>query len=149
VVEDEAGVAGYVVGVLDTRAFEAELEKRWWPTLRPLYADPSGTPPAGWTADEVRGWQIHHPRAAPEHVAGPYPSHMHINLLPRLQGRGLGRALIDTWLSRVKALGSTGAHLGVDPANARAMRFYPAVGWRALAPTRPGPARTVWFVMDL
>ena len=80
---------------------------------------------------------------------GRHPSHLHINLLPRLQGRGVGRAMIERWLACVRALGSTGAHLGVDPANTRALKFYPTVGWRELVPTRPGPPRTVWFVMDL
>jgi GNAT superfamily N-acetyltransferase len=143
------GVAGYVVGAVDTRAFEALLEISWWPGLRALYPDPSGKAPAEWTADELRAWQIHHPRPAPDRLVGPYPSHLHINLLPRLQGQGVGRAMIETWIARVKASGSIGAHLGVDPANARALRFYPACGWRELASARPGPARTVWFVKDI
>ena len=42
VLEDEAGVAGYVLGALDTRAFEAACEERWWPHLRPLVVDPTG-----------------------------------------------------------------------------------------------------------
>ena len=149
VVEDRAGVGGYIVGALDTRVFEAVLEDRWWPSLRPTYRDPSDKPPEKWTLDEIRAWQIHHPRPVPERVVGPYPSHLHINLLPRLQGQGLGRALIDIWVARLKALGSTGAHLGVDPANARALKFYAAVGWRELAPARPGPVSTVWFVREL
>jgi hypothetical protein len=45
VVEDQDGVAGYIIGAIDTRAFEARLEAEWWPNLRPLYADPAGTPP--------------------------------------------------------------------------------------------------------
>jgi GNAT superfamily N-acetyltransferase len=149
VAQDASGVAGYFVGAVDTRAFEALLETSWWPGLRTLYADPSGKTPAQWTADDVRAWQIHHPRLAPERVAGPYPSHLHINLLPRLQGQGVGRVLIETWLARVRSLGSTGAHLGVDPANARAMRFYPACGWRELKSERPGRGRTAWFVREL
>jgi hypothetical protein len=40
VAEDAAGVAGYIVGALDTRAFEARLERDWWPALRAEYADP-------------------------------------------------------------------------------------------------------------
>lgn len=149
VAEDQAGVAGYVVGAIDTRAFEALLERSWWPGLRQLYSDPCDKAPAQWTADELRAWQIHHPRPTPERVVGPYPSHLHINLLPRLQGQGVGRVLIQAWLARAKALGSTGAHLGVDPANSRAMRFYPACGWGELEAPRPGRARTVWFGKDL
>lgn len=147
-VEDELAVAGYIVGALDTSVFEALLEECWWPTLRPTYADPSGKPPAAWSADEVRAWQIHHPRLTPRRLNGPYPSHLHINLLPRLQGQGVGRALMDRWLATVRALGSVGAHLGVGASNPRATRFYNSYGWRELEPDRPA-ARTKWFVMRL
>ena len=34
VAEDEAGVGAYVVGALDSRAFEERLEADWWPALR-------------------------------------------------------------------------------------------------------------------
>jgi ribosomal protein S18 acetylase RimI-like enzyme len=125
------------------------LREKWWPTLRPFYVDPSGKPPATWSLDEMRSWQIHHPRPTPDRIAGPYPSHLHIDLLPRLQGRGIGRQLVELWLATVKGLGSTGAHLGVSSANRRAIGFYRAGGWRDLKPGRSPSARTVWFGMKL
>ena len=147
VVEDQEGVGGYILGALDTRDFEAQLEEKWWPTLRPLYPDPSGKPRAEWSVDELRSWQIHHPRPTPERLAGPYPSHLHIDLLPRLQGRRVGRRLIELWLATVRGLGSTGAHLGVGSANGRAIGFYRAGGWRDLEPSPS--TQTLWFGMNL
>ena len=141
-------MAGYIVGALDTAAFEALLEERWWPTLRPFYADPAGKSPAAWNADEVRAWQIHHPRLTPSWLSGPYPSHLHINLLPRLQGQGVGRALMDHWLTTMRDHGSVGAHLGVGTTNQRATRFYNGYGWRELQSDRPA-GRTKWYVMPL
>ncbi len=78
----------------------------------------------------MRSWQIHHPRPTPDRIAGPYPSHLHIDLLPRLQGRGIGRQLIGLWLATVKSLGSTGRILGVGPANtgAPSASIAPAAG---------------------
>ena len=149
VAEDDEGVAGYIVGAVDTAAFEARLEESWWPTLRPRYIDPSATPHQDWTADQLRSWQIHHPRLTPRRIAEPYPSHLHINLLPRLQGQGVGRRLIDTWLATVRGLGSRGAHLGVNPDNLPAMRFYRACGWREPVLERPPPKGVVWFVIDI
>ncbi|MGH7022489.1 MAG: GNAT family N-acetyltransferase [Caulobacteraceae bacterium] len=145
--EDKAGVGGYILGALDTSGFEVLLEKAWWPRLRRRFADPTGKPRAAWTPDDVRAWQIHHPAPTPAHVARPYPSHLHIDLLPRLQGRGVGRRMMDRWLAHMRGLGSPGAHLGVGPANARALRFYRAYGWREL----PGEkrSRTTWFAMSL
>ena len=37
VAEDEMGVAGFVVGAVDTRSFEERLERDWWPDLREIY----------------------------------------------------------------------------------------------------------------
>ncbi len=147
VVEDEEGVGGYILGALDTRDFETLLGEKWWPTLRLHYPDPTGKPPSEWSVDELRSWQIHHPRPTPDRIAGPYPSHLHIVLLPRLQGRSVGRGLIELWLATAKGLGSTGAHLGVGPANGRAIGFYRAGGWRDLEPSPS--ARTLWFGMKL
>jgi ribosomal protein S18 acetylase RimI-like enzyme len=138
VVEDAAGVGGYIVGVLDTLAFEARLEAEWWPALRRQYPDPTGDPHS-WNLDQVRAYQIHHPRPPPARIIDPYPSHLHINLLPRLQGRGLGQALIDAWLARIAAAGSRGAHLGVSPVNHRAIRFYRAYGLEEFRFPRPKP----------
>jgi ribosomal protein S18 acetylase RimI-like enzyme len=149
VAEDEQGVAGYILGAVDTRAFEALAEERWWPTLRPLYTDPAGTPHADWTRDQRLSWLIHHPWRAPDRIVAPFPSHLHIDLLPRLQGRGLGRRLMDRWLETARALGSPGVHLGVDAANARAMRFYRAYGLSEPALAKAPPRGTVWFAVEL
>jgi ribosomal protein S18 acetylase RimI-like enzyme len=149
VVEDEEGVGGYILGAIDTRAFEARQEAEWWPGLRPLYADPTGTPPEDWNADQRAAWLIHHRFPAPRRVVTPFPSHLHIDLLPRLQGQGLGRRLIDLWLETAKAMGSRGVHLGVNRANARAIRFYLAYGLDQLDLPIPSGPPALYFTRDL
>jgi len=141
VAEDAQGVAGYILGALDTPKFEALLEEAWWPGLRRLYPEPAGKPRRDWPLDDIRAWQIHHPFMTPERIAAPFPSHLHIDLLPRLQGHGLGRSMMDRWLAHIGAAGSPGVHLGVGPANARALRFYRAYGWRELEISGP----TAWL----
>ncbi|MGH7017731.1 MAG: GNAT family N-acetyltransferase, partial [Caulobacteraceae bacterium] len=128
VLEDEAGVGGYVLGCLSTREFERQAEQRWWPSARARHPEPRREDRANWSPDDRLRWRIHHPVIIPEAIAGPYPSHLHIDLLPRLQGRGFGRALLDRWFETVRSMGSKGAHLEVSPANARAIRFYRAYG---------------------
>src|SRR5207253_430146 len=114
VVEDDEGVAGYILGAVDTRAFETKLDAEWWPTLRPLHADPVGTSPETWDAGQRAAYLFHHPFHAPRRVVGSFPSHLHIDLLPRLQGQGLGKRLMDLWLGVAREMGSRGVHLGVS-----------------------------------
>jgi ribosomal protein S18 acetylase RimI-like enzyme len=147
VVEDDEGVGGYIVGALDTHAFEQQLERDWWPALRARYADPSGTPPQTWSADQKRAFQIHHPGRTPRRVSEPWPAHLHINLYPRLQGQGWGKALIDRWLATAAEAGARGVHLGVGAANAGGIGFYRAYGFTEFE-RLPPPHAVVWFVID-
>lgn len=149
VAEDAVGVGGYILGAADTLDFEARMEGEWWPALRARYPDPGGDP-QGWGLDEVRSHQIHHPRAPPARITAPYPSHLHINLMPRLQGRGMGKALIDRWLERMREVGSRGVHLGVSPQNHRAIRFYRTYGFDEFRFPRPRPEPdALYFVTTL
>jgi GNAT superfamily N-acetyltransferase len=129
VAEDDTGPGGYIIGPADTHAFEKRCEAEWWPGLRARYADPSGDA-ARWSWDERMAHHIHHPDRTPRRINAIYPAHLHINLLPRLQGCGIGRRMIDRWLQTVRAMGAHGACLGVGLANARAVRFYRAYGFR-------------------
>ena len=147
VVEDEAGIGGYIVGTPDTRAFEARLEADWWPALRAEHADPTGRPHEGWTRDDVMVWLIHHMRRAPAEAVADYPAHLHINLLPRLQGRGIGRRLMERWLEAVRAEGAAGAHLSVGPDNVRAIAFYGRCGFRPFEVAAMKGA--LWFGLKL
>jgi ribosomal protein S18 acetylase RimI-like enzyme len=149
VVEDTEGVGGYIVGASDTRDFEARLKAEWWPALRQIYTDPSDRPRAGWSGDELMSYKIHHPDRTAEEIVEPYPSHLHINLLPRLRGQGVGSQLMMRWLAEVRDMGSHGAHLAVGAANRRAIRFYRACGFHELERrSRPEPA-AVWFAIEL
>ena len=149
VVEDAQGVGGYIVGAPDTRSFEARLEDEWWPGLRKVYRDPSDKPRAEWNPDQLMIYRIHHPARTPNEIVEPYPSHLHINLLRHLRGKGLGRKLMDQWLRAVREMGSCGAHLAVGAANLRAIRFYRACGFRELQAPSPASSAAIWFGVTL
>jgi ribosomal protein S18 acetylase RimI-like enzyme len=132
VAEDSAGAAGYVLGALDTRAFEERLQRDWWPALRARYPDPGH----GAAVSELELFTlqaIHQPFTTDPGLVSRYPSHLHIDLLPRLQGRGFGRRLIETLLAALRASGSCGVHLHVGRGNQRAAGFYRHVGLTELA----------------
>lgn len=129
VLEDTHGVGGYIVGTRDTYAFEKRLEHAWWPDLRALYPEP----PDQSTPDRRRMHFFHHPTRTPRVINEPYPAHLHINLLPRFQGKGWGKRMIDRWLDAMRERGVRGAHLGVGRRNARAVRFYLKYGFKEIA----------------
>ena len=147
VAEDADGVGGYIVGAADTRAFEAQAEAAWWPRLRATYPDPAAITRDGWSQDQRRCHAIHHPRRTPGAISAGYPSHLHINLLSRLRGRGVGRRLMDRWMDAVRAMGSRGVHLAVGTINTRAIRFYEGYGFRALDDVPHELKGAVWMGM--
>lgn len=148
VAEDDQGVAAYILGTADTRAFEARQEVEWWPRLRTVYADPRAISRKDRTMDHWRALHIHYPTDVPQAVVDAAPAHLHINLLPRLQGQGMGRALVETWLSAVGAAGARQVHLGCNTDNPRALRFYDLFGFKRLPPLDATPD-TVWMTIEL
>src|SRR5258708_24097706 len=120
VAADRDGVAGFVAGALDTVAWEATLERDWWPTLRAEYARPDAARAQTWSADERRPAMIHAPEHTPLAIAAAYPAHLHLNLAPRAQGRGLGPKLLAAWLQLAADQGARAAHVGVNRANLKA-----------------------------
>ena len=145
VAEDEAGVGGYIVGALDSREFEVRLEADWWPALRERYpAPPAELPPDQWTPDQRAAGFIHVPLTVPAELAEKYPSHLHINLVPRLQSQGLGQRLMNTLIYALRERGSVGLHFFVWPANQRAVGFYRHLGFTMIS-----AEGAVIFAMDL
>ena len=131
ILEDAQGICGYALGALDSRAFFARYENEWRPELCRQFPAPSGEP-AQWSRVQLVYHWYHHPDYfAPEPYAL-YPSHLHIDLLPRAQGRGYGRQMLEQVMDKLRGRGSPGAHLGVSVANERAFGFYQRLGFREL-----------------
>lgn len=151
VAEDARGPGGYIVAALDSRAFERRLKDDWWPKLRVRYPEP---PPdvaeALPAAVRYALHDIHHPWDTVDELASRFPSHMHIDLLPRLQGRGIGRKLIETLVANLRDQGSPGLHLIVGDGNQKAVGFYRHVGFAEVQDDDMLPAAGLHiFSMDL
>lgn len=140
VAEDDAGVAGYVVGTYDTRAFNERLEREWWPALRVHYAQATDLT----AADRERVAYMHRPGDNPADIVAQYPAHIHMNLLPRLRGQRVGTGLLQLWIAQARAAGVSGIHLGASPSNAGGIAFWTRSGF---TPLRTQGA--VWFGMGL
>ena len=125
----EGRVSGYVLGTSDTAAFEEWAARAWWPGVRsrhPVGDQPSGSPDARLAAMAA------HPATTARAVTDRYPAHLHVDLLPHVQGQGLGRRLLEAFMTTAAAAGASGVHLGVSPGNERAVGFYGHLGFHQL-----------------
>jgi ribosomal protein S18 acetylase RimI-like enzyme len=57
------------------------------------------------------------------------PWHLHLDLLERVRGLGLGRVLVETQLATLRERASRGVHLDVAADNANAIDFYRHLGF--------------------
>jgi GNAT superfamily N-acetyltransferase len=132
ILEDDEGICGYALGAFDSRGFYDRYEKEWRPGLSGRFPAPANDPGA-WTRLEQVYYSYHHPDYfCPEPYAA-YPSHLHIDLLPRAQGCGHGRRMLEQVMALLGRRGSPGVHLGVSVLNAPAIGFYEHLGFQELA----------------
>jgi ribosomal protein S18 acetylase RimI-like enzyme len=146
VVEDDQGVCGYALGALDSKGFYDRYEKEWRPGLCARYPMPTGDPKSWSRVQQVHSWYHSPDYFCPEPYDG-YPSHLHIDLLERAQGKGLGRVMLQGVMDRLRARGSPGAHLGVSLANGPAQGFYRHLGFQELVQVGSGTEGCLYMGM--
>jgi GNAT superfamily N-acetyltransferase len=134
-------VLGYVLGTRDSLRFGQSCERDWFAPLRRRYPAPADAE-AGRDARMKRLIHAGY-RADPELAA--WPAHLHIDLLPAVQGRGWGTRLLQRFLGRLGELDAAGVHALTGPANPRAMAFY---GQSGFAPVKAS-AGTIAYAMSL
>jgi ribosomal protein S18 acetylase RimI-like enzyme len=124
------GVAGYALAALDTTSFENTLSQKWWPLILEKY---NGLSPENFNEREKNLFSyIQNPPLRPKKFADQYPSHLHIDLLEKAQGRGIGKAMMLIVLETLREQGSKGVHLGMGAQNSRAFTFYTKLGFTLL-----------------
>jgi ribosomal protein S18 acetylase RimI-like enzyme len=144
VLQDDQGVCGYCLAALDSRSFYARYDREWRPKLCEQFPPPAGDP-ATWTrADTVHSWYHQPDYFFPEPYAE-YPSHMHIDLLERARGQGIGRRMMEQLMDELCERGSQGAHLAVSVINTPALGFYQRLGFHELARRGTTSGGTVYF----
>ena len=128
VVADNQGVAGFILAAADTEVFAAWAEQYWWPALREQY------PMIPGDSEDARIIRMLHTPPHAEHaLLEKYPAHLHIDLLPRVHGQGLGRSLMERLFIRLREHDVRGVHLGVGASNTNAIEFYRHLGFTTLA----------------
>lgn len=129
--EDDEGVCGYSLGTLDSHEFFDRYEKEWRPELVGQFPEPTGDS-SSWTRIEEAHYLYHHPDYFCPEPYAKYPAHLHIDLLPRAQGQGMGRQMIEKLVALLKDAGAPGVHLGMSITNDPAYGFYQKLGFQEL-----------------
>lgn len=133
----DAAPAGYLVAAADTDAFDEWFAHHWWPSVASRYPRPER--PVTVQERLIESGYVRGPGRDP--LAGEYPAHLHLDLLPRAQGQGLGRRLVAVLQQALAAQGVPGVHLGASKENAGAIAFYHRIGFTPL----PSPDGSQWF----
>jgi ribosomal protein S18 acetylase RimI-like enzyme len=61
-----------------------------------------------------------------------YPAHLHIDILPEGQGKGMGRKLIEIFVDALRRQKVKALHLQVGKSNENAVHFYQRVGFHII-----------------
>lgn len=133
VVDVEGRARGYILGVEDTAEFVERLRAKWLPAFEQKYP---------LTGEESTTQRIVRDGRRPERMLipelGDYPAHLHIDLLPDLQGQGLGRMLVRTLLAELTSRGVPAVWLEYAPDNVSAGAFYQRLGFAPLPSSATG-----------
>ncbi|CAF0914700.1 unnamed protein product [Adineta ricciae] len=135
-------VSGYVLAALDSELFYQRYVDEWLPKMKQIYVS--------IPLDRVkRDWEViqgfHSNNIESFKLFEGYPSHLHIDLLPKAQGKGYGTKMICHIENELKQRGSKGVHLGMAPNNTRAFKFYTKLGFSILASDED----TLWLGKNL
>lgn len=116
---------GYIIGTNNSQKFFELTEEKWFPALREKYSLPDDND----NSPDARIIRLIHKGHIPRPEMLSYPAHLHIDILPEGQGKGMGRSLIDTFINKLIEMKTPALHLEVGKRNINAIKFYEKVGF--------------------
>ena len=129
ILEDDQGPCGYIMGVLDSQTYYQWMHSEWLPKIRVDYKKPTGNPDT-WDETEKITNLLFHPVS--QRLLPAFPSHLHIDLLSRAQGKGQGKLMMDRFIDYLRYNKIPGVHLELSSKNDRAFNFYRKYGMQEL-----------------
>ncbi|KAF5333706.1 hypothetical protein D9611_002390 [Ephemerocybe angulata] len=130
VLEDQTTnkVVGYILGTKDTRTYESYATEHWWPPLALKYAPDAASKPG----DVYYTNLLRNMYTVSEANVQFSPAHLHIDILPEYQRKGLGRKLIGRAVEYLRGEGLEGVWVGLDPRNLAVRVFYEKLGFKQI-----------------
>jgi len=119
---------GYILGTNDSESFRQRTEKDWFPPLRIKYPLPDESD----NTTDARIIRLIHKGYIPRPELISFPAHLHIDILPEGQGKGLGKKLVETFCSRLIEMKTPALHLEVGKRNTDAIKFYEKIGFQLI-----------------
>ncbi|KAA0723133.1 Protein O-GlcNAcase [Triplophysa tibetana] len=125
VLEDELGVCGCAVGILDVRLFAKRCQATWLPAMRDKYL----SLPHGHAATKEALLYFHEEQDYPDSQLYHFPSQLRLEALPELVDCSISRSLITALLTALKANGSPGVFCEVQPTDGSRIEFLTKLGF--------------------
>ena len=130
-VGDDDIPVGYILSALDAATFRKSFRKRMHGdmskalrTQRPAFSF--------WSYIQLYLEHSFYFEILPFRMEHEYPAHLHIDIHPEHQRKGLGFLMMDTLIEHLRQTGCTGVHLGVGKENEKGIRFYEKYGFTLL-----------------
>ncbi|XP_054609623.1 protein O-GlcNAcase [Dunckerocampus dactyliophorus] len=125
ILEDELGVCGCILGILDVRSFAKRCQASWLPAMRDKY------PPKGGhsnTQDLIKLMEEDQGEY-PDSLVYHFPSQLRLDALPELVDVSVSRTLLAALLTALKANGSQGVFCEVQPTDRQRLEFLTKLGF--------------------
>jgi len=131
-------VVGYIIGTHDTAGQEKRFSRTmtWRIVLRAIAVTSWRHPESFRTLLHFNRYMSRQPRLQDIHER--YRAHLHINILPEFQHRGIGARLLELFEKHIGARGVRGIHLCTSERNVKALPFYRRYGYSIVAEEPPG-----------
>lgn len=121
---------GYIVGSDNTDMYYKWFYSTWTKHLQKIYGNCMV-----WKTDYEK-WLIEglyqENKVTNEALIDEFSGHLHIDLLPVLQGKGVGKRLLNEFSDTLLKKGCKGIHLGVSKKNQNAIGFYKKMEFKEL-----------------
>jgi ribosomal protein S18 acetylase RimI-like enzyme len=159
-VADDSGLAvGYIIGSTDTIAQREAFDRLIVPRIvkhalaKTLFRHPGDV----WFLLGLTDHAEYEKGLYSEDLVTTFPAHLHMNVLPGYQRKGIGGSLMARFIEAMRTAGAPGVHLVTSTENKKALPFYRGEGFAVFKelPTKlwekksPPDVRTLVFVKPL